>query len=358
MEQKGVLTSFGGGFLLLCLLASMEFAFVVMEPFITIFIMALVLAIIARPLYLWLLNRMPGRESLASLLTVLLVVVVFILPCLMLLSILTQEALQAYEMINEKARLVLTDGHLLDKIKALQARFLPQIDMDLGELTKSLAGVAGQVSNYVLKMAGAALGVLSSSLWKAVLMLFVVFYFLKDGRKLADWASHLFPLPSSLEKEIATAFINVSKSAFYGTFLTALAQGILGGIGFWIAGLQPFVWGLVMAFFSMVPLVGTAIVWVPAAVFLILTHKIGWGIFLIAWGVGVVGMSDNFLRPLFMKGKNELHPVLIFFSLLGGIAAFGFLGILLGPLAIVLFISLLKAYEEAARPILDDLDNK
>jgi predicted PurR-regulated permease PerM len=113
-----------------------------------------------------------------------------------------------------------------------------------------------------------------------------------------------------------------------------------------------------MAFFSMVPLVGTSLIWGPAAILLILTDRATHGIFLILWGIVVVAGSDNFIRPIIMRGKSELHPVLIVCSLLGGLFAFGYLGILLGPLAMVLAISLIQAYEAAARPVLDELHKR
>jgi predicted PurR-regulated permease PerM len=112
-----------------------------------------------------------------------------------------------------------------------------------------------------------------------------------------------------------------------------------------------------MAFFSMLPIVGTAIVWFPAGVILILTDHLGSGLFLMAWGL-MVSLSDNLIRPMIMKGRSELHPLLIFFSLLGGVFSFGPLGILLGPLAIVLAISMLQAYEAAAKPMLEELDRR
>ena len=169
---------------------------------------------------------------------------------------------------------------------------------------------------------------------------------------------HLTPLPGSLEREIGEKFKEVSESAFLGTFLTAAAQGFLGGIAFLIVGFPPLVWGVMMAVMSLIPLVGTFLIWGPAAAILLTAGRTGAGIFLVVWGVVVVGLSDNVLRPLLMQGKSQLHPLLIFFSLIGGIMAFGPLGILLGPLAIVLVIAMLKAYEEAARPFLEYMDHR
>jgi predicted PurR-regulated permease PerM len=304
------------------------------------------------------LRRTRGRENLAALLTCIMVVMLVIVPCLLLLGLLARESLELYEWINHKVEAGLLDSDKLKRAVDLQKRLLPHVDLGQLELGKILTGLAGSLSGLLVNLSATALKMVTTTIWKFFLMLFALFYFLRDGAKFIRWVMHLSPLTRSLEEEILERFKGVSESAFYGTFLTALAQGFLGGIGFLIAGLQPMVWGVAMAFFSLIPVVGTAIVWGPAAIVLLLSGKTASGVFLIVWGIVVVGMSDNLLRPFLMKGKNELHPLLIFFSLLGGIAAFGLLGVIVGPLAIVLLIALLQAYEEAARPALDDFDTR
>lgn len=356
MARLHTLRDYGGGFLIACLLAVLIFAFVVLRPFLMIFLMALVLATISYPAYVWILNHTRGHKTLSAFLTCILVVILLIVPCAVLLTLLAKESLQLYDWINERVQAGLVDRSLIQRVLDLQQRLIPQLDLKQLNMGQALTGVAGRLSTVLVNLSAGALKALTTAIWQFFLMLFALFYFLKDGGAFLRWITHLTPLSGSLEKEIFDRFKGVSESAFYGTFLTALAQGFLGGIGFLIVGLPPLVWGVVMAFFSMIPVVGTAIVWGPAAVLLILSHRVTAGIFLIAWGVVIVGLSDNILRPLLMRGRSELHPMLIFFSLLGGISAFGPLGILLGPLAMVLVIGLLQAYEEAARPLLDDLD--
>ncbi|MFH1887991.1 MAG: AI-2E family transporter [Pseudomonadota bacterium] len=352
------LQDFGGPVLLLCLGAGLAFAWLVLAPFMNIFLVALVLAVIARPVYLWMVRQVRGRKSLASFLTCVLVVVLLILPCLVILSLVAQESLSAYEWVNQRVQEEAASGEILTRAAELQQRYLPNLDLDPANWGKRLAGAAGSISQMVIGWSAGAVKAMTSAVWKFFLMLFALFYFFRDGEGFLSRLGHLMPLPASLEEQIAGNFREVSRSAFYGTFLTALAQGALGGAGFAIAGLQPLVWGVVMAFFSIIPVVGTAIVWAPASLLLLVSGHVGAGIFLALWGGVVVGMSDNFLRPLLMRGKNELHPMLVFFSLVGGIGAFGLLGILLGPLAMVLVITLVKAYEEAAKPILNELDGK
>ncbi len=355
MNGKGA-KDFGGIFLIVCLLGALIFAYIVMQSFLTIFLLAAVLSIIAYPVYGRILAATRQRRSLSAFLTCCLVILMVILPALALLTITAHESVQIYGFLNEKVRSGVITQSLMPQVLALQQKYVPQLDITSLDPGKTVTDLAGNLSKQLIGMSTKALAAVTSTVWEFFLMLFALYYMLKEGREFLEWVAHMLPLSSSLEKEISRQFQEVSKSAFYGTFLTAILQGILGGMGFWIAGLPALVWGTAMAFFSLIPMVGTAIIWLPAALWLLLTAKTGWGIFLIVWGVVVVGMSDNLIRPLLMKGKNPLHPSFIFFSLIGGLASFGLLGILLGPLSLVLLLVILEAYESAARPVLDELD--
>ena len=348
----------GLGFLLLCLILVLLFGYLVLRPFLTIFLMALVLATITYPIYRRILAWSRDRKTLSSFLSCVFVVFVIIVPCIGLVGLLAKESIQIYGWVNEKAQSGALQEGVVQRLIHLQARYLPNLNLEQVDVGKALAGVAGKVSGLLVKWSTSGVKLVTSAVWQFVLMLFALFYFYKDGAAFLHWIMHLMPLPGSLEREIQEKFREVSESAFLGTFVTAAAQGFLGGLGFLIVGLPPLVWGVLMAVLSLIPLVGTFLVWGPAALLLMTGGRLGAGIFLLVWGVVVVGMSDNVLRPLLMRGKSQLHPLLIFFSLIGGIMAFGPLGILLGPLAIVLVIAMLRAYEEAARPFLEYMDKR
>lgn len=131
----------------------------------------------------------------------------------------------------------------------------------------------------------------------------------------------------------------------YGVVGVALAQGILAGAGLAIAGIpSPFTWGVISAFCSMLPVIGPTLVWVPASIWLLATGAYGSGIFLIIWGVVVIGMADNILRPILVSGKSDQHPLLVFLSILGGTSAFGIMGLFLGPLLISVTIAVFKVF--------------
>ncbi|MEW6441570.1 MAG: AI-2E family transporter [bacterium] len=357
MQQARRFGEQGGWFLLVCLLLVLTLGYIVLRPFLKIFLLAMILATLSHPIYTWILRRSKGRRNLAALLACLTVLLLIIIPCLVLLGVVARESVQVYEWISEKVESGVLDQSLQRALE-LQKRIVPDLNLGNIEVGKTVAGLAGRASGLLVKWSTGAVMAVTTALWQFFLLLFALFYCYKDGSAFLSWVMHLTPLPRTLETEMFEKFQEVSESAFYGTFLTAVAQGALGALGFLIAGLPPLVWGVAMAVFSLVPIVGTFIIWGPASLILILTGHVAAGIFLAAWGVVVVGLCDNLLRPLLMRGKSQLHPVLIFFSLIGGISAFGPLGILLGPLAIVLIISMLRAYEEAARPYLDFMDTQ
>ncbi len=358
MQEGPSLRDYGGGFLLLCLLLALFFGYLVLRPFLGVFFVALVLATLSYPAYQKIVTWTGGRTSVSALLACVLVVCVLIVPGVLLLGLLAKESAQAYEWIRENVGSGALEQRVIQQALDLQKKFLPKLDLEQLEVGKSLTNLAATLSGFVIGMSTSVVKAITTAVGEFFLMLVALYYFYKDGPAFVEWVMRLTPLPGSLVREIVQKFRDVSESALYGTFLVAIVQGFLGGIGFLIVGLPPLIWGVVMAFFSLIPLGGTALVWGPAAVILMLSHRVGAGIFLILWGVLVVSASDNILRPLLMKGKSQLHPLLIFFSLIGGIFAFGPLGILLGPLAMVLIISMLRAYEAAARPLLEYLDGR
>jgi predicted PurR-regulated permease PerM len=206
-------------------------------------------------------------------------------------------------------------------------------------------------SKYVLQFLAAsgghvvlgALGTLASFL----LMLFVLFFVLRDGPALAVKFVRMLPIEERRRSRLWQHLADVTRAVFMGIGLTALVQGALVGVGFWIAGLpSPLVFGVVAALFALVPLVGTTVVWAPGAIFLALHGDYGHSIFLALWGVIVVGMVDNFLRPLLISGRAEVPTLAVFVGVMGGLSAFGFIGLFLGPIVLGLLVALFRYESE------------
>ena len=229
---------------------------------------------------------------------------------------------------------------------------------ELTELSDSLLNTESR--KKILQAGANTLGYFVSLLAGIVIMLIAVFFFLVDGRAMIQTILKLSPLKSDYEKMLIDEFVSISRAVVLATVLSALAQGVLAGIGFWIAGLNSI---LLLTFaatlLAMVPFVGAAVVWFPAAIWLILfADKTGYGIFLLIWGIGPVSLSDNIIKPLVLQNTSKLHPMFALLSVVGGVQALGPIGILTGPMVVVFLQTLLNIlHRELSTLDGDDLDN-
>jgi predicted PurR-regulated permease PerM len=209
------------------------------------------------------------------------------------------------------------------------------------------------VSEWSISKGGALFGQISTFIVTLPIILLTVFFFFIDGeamlRKIQLWT----PLPNKYDRELFVKFKDVSRSTIFSSLVTAVAQGIIGAIGFTIVGLPAFFIGILMAFTSLLPYVGAGIIWVPMSIYLLVTAPLWKGLFLLAWGFAVVSTVDNLIRAYIIKGKAHVHPIFVFFSILGGIAIFGFWGVVFGPLIVALAVTVLHIYELEYGHVLD-----
>lgn len=210
---------------------------------------------------------------------------------------------------------------------------------------------AKRLLEFVATSGGAVfLGALGT-IMKFLLMLFVLFFMLRDGPRIAQTLVRMLPIETRLRGKLWRHLIDVTRAVFMGIGLTALAQGTLLGIGFAIAGLpSPLLFGVLGALFALVPIVGTTIVWVPATLWLLSQDQLPYAIFIIAWGVVVVGAVDNVLRPVLISGRTEVPTLAVFIGVMGGISAFGFIGLFLGPIVLGLLVALFRFSSEELSP--------
>jgi predicted PurR-regulated permease PerM len=206
------------------------------------------------------------------------------------------------------------------------------------------AQAAGQ---FLLSHSGDALFGALGLFANFTLALFILFFFFRDGDAMAGRVRGLIPLDPKRKTRLDQRLQEVTRAVVFGTVFTALAQGALLGVGFWITGVpSPVVFGVLAAVASFIPFVGTALVWVPAALYL-MAQGVAWKtIFLVAWSVAVVGSADNVLRPMLVSGKARMGTLTVFFGVLGGLAAFGFIGLFLGPVILALVLTLIEFAEE------------
>lgn len=271
-----------------------------------------------------------------------------------LLAVLVPSAVIGYVLVVEGAQLLQRIGEFLGPggLEGLfrgrvPARLEPLVDR-LGALGLGarIAQAASAGATWLTAQVGQVVGATAAWAIDAFLTVVTIFYLFVDGPRLTVQAMRLSPLENRYEREFLREFRNVSYAMVYVNVVTALVQGLLGAVGFLIVGLpQPLVWAGMMAFFSFVPLLGTGLVWVPAAAILALTGRPVAGLFLAGWGLLVIGSVDNVIRPLLAKGRMQLHPLLVFLTLFGGLAAFGPIGVLLGPLVGSIFTAMIRIWQ-------------
>lgn len=345
----------GHYFLLALILLACAICYKIIQPYIHPVILASILAVVLGPVHKRLLTAVKGRANTAALLSCMFLTLVVVLPLFVVTLSVIKQGVDSFNGISEwiaagKYRqltthpfvISLTDfaGRYLPDITAV----FPDIDPNEFEMKAVLLKITSSVGTFLLDHGGQLFGNLSALVIKFFLMIFVFFFFIRDREKIRDYVMLLIPLRRSQEEEIFAKIDAVARSAMLGTAVTALAQGIAGGVSFWICGLPGLFWGMVMAFASFIPVVGTALVWGPATIYLLLSGQWGYGIFLVLWSVIVVGSIDNFVRPMFMQGGADMSTLLIFLAILGGINYFGLIGLLYGPLMFGLVLVLLYIY--------------
>ena len=343
--------------LLVLLAAALYFAFRIVRPFLDPILIAAILAVLAFPVFRRLRARLRGRATPAALLTCLLVVVIILGPLsLMAVGIVGEgtssvKAIQAW--VERGGVEELTSGPRVDALRAWVKRVAPLVDPERLDLKGLLLALSGKAGNLVAAKAGKLLTGTGVLLSKVALMLFVLFFALRDGERMLAGMRALSPLPAEQEDRLAARFRAVSRSSLLGILGTAVAQGTAGGIGLAVVGLPGLFWGTVMAFTSLIPFVGTALVWVPAAVYLLITGQSWQAAFLAAWSLAVVGSIDNVLRPLLMRGESGMSTLWMFFAVVGGLQLFGLPGLLYGPLVFGLCDVLLFMYRTEFAAVLN-----
>jgi len=345
--------------LLVFLAIALYASYSLVQPFIQPILLAMLIGMLAAPAHQRLVTAMRGRESFAAIVTCVLLCMVVLIPALMLMIAVLKQGLDYSILVREWAT--------LENIRDLQSRpivvqaqswledILPSGALDPDTIRSQALALAGDVGKRFAGVSTSLLGSVSRFVMNFVLLLFVLFFVLRDHDVLIEFLRRALPLSRSQEDVLYREVREVSKSALMGSLMTAVTQGIVGGIGLWIVGFPPVFWGSVMAFTSLIPVVGTALVWVPVALYLVVIGDYQMALFMVFWGVAVVGSIDNFLRPMFMQGAS-MNTIVVFFSLIGGMQAFGIIGLVYGPLVFALALVLFRMYEKEFSGFLDSQD--
>jgi predicted PurR-regulated permease PerM len=318
------------------LLATLVFTFLIFRPFWIVLVLGICFAIVLYPVYVWLTDRkLPSW--LASFLTVLLFVIVFCGPLLGIGALVFNQSQNVYQVVVQDRG---TEPLMQSIDKSVNKILPPGISFNVHEKATSFVSY---LSDNVAKIFSTAV----SAFFSFALMLFIIFYFLKDGTRWRESVILLSPLADKDDEKIILKLTLAVNAVMKGSLFIALVQGILMGVGLWIFNVpNPALWGVVAAVCSLIPTFGTAFVSVPAIIFLFVAGDTTSAIGLLVWSVILVGTIDNLLTPIVLGGQTNISPLLILFSVLGGIAFLGPVGILIGPLTISLLYTLISIYKD------------
>ncbi|EGQ8494000.1 AI-2E family transporter [Vibrio cholerae] len=346
--------------LVVALLASALACYWLVEPYINSIIMAFIISLLMFPIHDWFEKKLPSHNNLAAFLSCVVLTVIIVIPLLFIFGAIVQQGSKfsqsLYAWVTQGGIQALFNHPWVIKGLSLANHYLPFEEISPQQIAQRIGQFATSFGSNLVSISAKILGDATSFVMHFFLMLFVLFFLLRDHDKIISAIRHILPLSRSQEDRLLSEIENVSKSAVMGSFLTAIAQGLAGGIGMWLAGFPGLFWGTMMGFASFIPVVGTALIWIPATLYLFLTGDNTWALFLAIWSVAVVGSIDNLLRPFLMQGSAGMNTLMIFFSLLGGIQLFGLIGLIYGPLIFAITMVLFNIYEEEFRSFLDQQD--
>ncbi len=308
----------------------------IIQPFVAPLVLAAIIATVSYPLYVQVLRTVRNLRGVAAFVTVVLIVLTIFLPLSALGYVLFLQAREFYEAASASSGAGIGEAvHNLER--ALQS-YVPSFSLDI-------AGYARQGAQWLTSHIGDIFAQTATTIFMLFVMLIALFYMLKDGSWFVKKLIALSPLPDSQDEEIMRRLSLAVRSVVLGTLVVALIQGVLTAFGFMLLGIpQPVLWGSVAALGALIPGVGTSFVFIGAIIYALLGGAYMVAIGLLVWGMLAVGLIDNLLGPYLMGRGTELHPLMVLLSVLGGIAFFGPVGFLIGPVALSFFTVLLELY--------------
>jgi predicted PurR-regulated permease PerM len=343
-------------FILFLTFFSIYLLYEILSPFLSSIVWAVLLAIVFYPLFKKLQHLLKKRGVLSALIMTLLVLIVIVLPSTLLMASLASDAINIYHQVEEMIKTGQLQGYF-ERIKEIPilnwilAGLGQYIDLSQTNPLPLLLNNINRISTFIFNQTTILLKGFSTFIVGFFFTLLSLYYLFKDGSHLFGRLEEIIPLPPRERDLLIQRFKDMIYATIYGGILVAMIQGVLGGLSFWILGLpSPIFWGTAMALFSFIPIGGTALIWAPASIILLIGGDVLKGLILLGLGVLVISMVDNILKPLFISTRTNIHPLLLFFAVLGGIQAFGLIGLVAGPLIATLFLTLIEIYIQGIRP--------
>lgn len=314
----------------------------ILSPYVTALFLAGVLSVVFAPVFRRFERMFKGNRSLASLVTVVFILMVIIVPLSIISFLMFQEILNVYASLNDSNVGLQVVNVWIGNFESLVRHIVPtfHVGVDVyGYIEEGLRWMADHLNGFFSQIIAVFLDMF--------IVVIATFFFLRDGSKLKEFAVKWSPLADSYDESIIAKLSIAVSSVVRGALGTAFAQGFLVGVGFWIFGVpNPVLWGVIATVAALVPLFGSTIVTIPAVLFLFISGHHFEGLGLLAWALLFVGLIDNIIRPLLIKRDVHVHSFLILMSVLGGLAYFGPIGFLAGPIVMAFFFALLDVYPD------------
>jgi len=330
-------------------------AYRILQPFLDAILIGAIIVILTHPLYVRLQRRFNGRSGLAATVMLLGITFLLILPAFLITLLLIAQANSLIERLQTAdVQATLASFDLPGRLAFIK-HYVPTFDPTLLSADRLVLPVIREAPGWVARHGAQVVGGLAGMVLGFFLVMLSAFYFFVEGPAILRELAVLSPLPRRYDRQIAAKLTAVIDATFRGQVMTSLAQGVATTVGLLIAGVPgALLWGSVAAVLSLLPMVGAAVVWIPATIYLGIQASLGhqgwgWAIFLALWGVLVVSTIDNLVRPWVMRGRAELPAIPLLFSVLGGLQAFGFIGLVIGPLIFSLVKSVVDIYKESFR---------
>lgn len=326
-------------FLLMLTLVTLLFL-LLLKPFFAPVFWAAVVSLLFQPVQQRLERTWGHRPNLTAGVTLVLGLVVLVIPVLLLMTALVGEGVNVYQRIQSGEWQPGTYIDLVHEALPPVQALLDQLDVDIESLREGFSDAMVVVSRFIAQHALVLGQSTFEFLLKLLLMLYLTFFLLRDGRRVVHFMAEAMPLSPERKHVLFGKFVEVTRATVRGNLVVAAVQGALGGLIFWILGIPAaLLWGVVMAVLSLLPAVGAFVVWMPVAIYLFVTGEVVSAIVLVVFGALVIGLADNVLRPILIGRDTKLPDWLVLLSTLGGLILLGIHGFVLGPLIAVLFVT-------------------
>ena len=329
----------------------------ILQPFFEVILWGFIIALLATPLNRYLMRRYKLGHNTAALLTMMVVLWVVVLPLVLVSLSLATEASGIYQRIQSGE--IKPATYLRGVFDALPSWFTSILDRfgltNFGRLQTRFSALLSQGTQFIATQA-LSVGQLTFDFSVNVFItLYLSFFLIRDGDTLIQTLHRGIPLAPAHKRELGSKFTTVVRATVKGNLLVALVQGALGGLAFWVLGIgAPVLWAVVMAFVSLLPAVGAALVWVPVALYLLLQGSVWQSMALVAWGVLVIGLIDNLLRPMLVGKDTRMPDYVVLITTLGGMAVFGLHGFVVGPTIAAMFMAIWHIYA-TPQDVVDDI---